>query len=87
MQDDLTESKCSPNSARFLINSYQWESINECLTLKVGDLLFNTHSREFGREIYSVQVHPESDGCCVDKEEVKSRISLSPRSAITPTVI
>ncbi|RYR31530.1 hypothetical protein Ahy_B01g056334 [Arachis hypogaea] len=63
MMDDLTESNSSYCASRILIDSCQWEPIQEWVMVKDGDMDFEVFVKEFGREIYSVQVQPGSTIC------------------------
>ncbi|MED6164436.1 hypothetical protein PIB30_090067, partial [Stylosanthes scabra] len=70
LMDDRTEEAMSFSVARFLVDSFEWELINEWVTIKFEEKKFEVHVREVGSEIYTLQAHPsdnnESDGtiCC-----------------------
>ncbi|MED6110421.1 hypothetical protein PIB30_042727 [Stylosanthes scabra] len=60
MMNELTDYYLSYTCARILIDSFQWEMIHEWVTLEDGDKKFAVFVKEFGREIYSAQAHPET---------------------------
>ncbi|MED6119808.1 hypothetical protein PIB30_015104 [Stylosanthes scabra] len=57
-QDDRTEEPKSFTTARVIIDSFQWETIHEWVTLRVDGRSFDVFLKEFGSEVYSVQAHP-----------------------------
>ncbi|MED6193782.1 hypothetical protein PIB30_022700 [Stylosanthes scabra] len=56
--DDRTGESLSFTVARFLIDCFEWEPINEWDTLKVEDREFECFVKEFGGEVYSRESHP-----------------------------
>ncbi|MED6193141.1 hypothetical protein PIB30_016235 [Stylosanthes scabra] len=56
--DDRTGESMSFTVARFLIDCFEWEYINEWITIKVEDREFEVHVKEFGCEVYSRESHP-----------------------------
>ncbi|MED6180201.1 hypothetical protein PIB30_008059 [Stylosanthes scabra] len=58
MLDDRIEEKKSFSTVRMLVDCYEWERINEWVSVKIGDRKIEIYVKEFGGEIYSVQSHP-----------------------------
>ncbi|MED6108245.1 hypothetical protein PIB30_021863 [Stylosanthes scabra] len=52
----------SYNVARVLIDCFQWENVNEWVSLTVDGRSFDVFVKEFGSEMYSVQTHPNLEG-------------------------
>ncbi|MED6192685.1 hypothetical protein PIB30_012285 [Stylosanthes scabra] len=59
MMDDRTEEAKSFSTARILVDSFQWEMINEWITIKIEDRVFEVFAKEVGPEVYSVESHPD----------------------------
>ncbi|MED6158239.1 hypothetical protein PIB30_030986 [Stylosanthes scabra] len=57
----LTGEKASFSVVRILIDYFQWEPIQEWMTLKCDDHEFEVYAKEFGGEVLSWQVHPKWD--------------------------
>ncbi|MED6150016.1 hypothetical protein PIB30_068094 [Stylosanthes scabra] len=58
-QDDRTEETKSFSTARVLLDSFQWETIHEWVTLKIDGWVFDVFVKEFGSQVYSVQSHSD----------------------------
>ncbi|MED6165489.1 hypothetical protein PIB30_099966 [Stylosanthes scabra] len=56
-QFDLNEGACSFSTARIWVKIYQSEPIQEWLDIKVEGSIFEIFAKEFGRDLYSSQVH------------------------------
>ncbi|MED6194272.1 Serine arginine-rich splicing factor 2 [Stylosanthes scabra] len=56
--DDRLGELMSFTVARFLIDSYVWEQINEWIKIKVEDREFEVFVKEFGAEVFSRESHP-----------------------------
>ncbi|MED6173453.1 hypothetical protein PIB30_059548 [Stylosanthes scabra] len=57
--DDRAEEEKSFSIARILIDSFQWKFINEWISVKADDYVFDVLVKEVGAEVYSVQSHPD----------------------------
>ncbi|MED6134531.1 hypothetical protein PIB30_037830 [Stylosanthes scabra] len=72
--DELTEDRRSFSMARTLVDCFQWEPIQEWITIKCEGTVFDVYVKEFRGEILSRQVHPEDSGC--DETVVENSLSL-----------
>ncbi|MED6204057.1 hypothetical protein PIB30_005455 [Stylosanthes scabra] len=63
--NDKTEEPKSFIIGRILIDSYQWEHINEWISIKIENQTFEVHAKEVGPKMYSIESHPncDSDDC------------------------
>ncbi|MED6146202.1 hypothetical protein PIB30_032468 [Stylosanthes scabra] len=68
--DDRTEQSMSFSVARFLINCFEWNKIDEWINLKDGEIQFEIYAREVGGEVYSLQDHPVNNNCYEEDERV-----------------
>ncbi|MED6147374.1 hypothetical protein PIB30_043515 [Stylosanthes scabra] len=59
--DDRTEEPKSYTVGRILIDSFQWDHINEWVSIKIEDQMFEVHVREVRPEMYSMEAHPNRD--------------------------
>ncbi|MED6216614.1 hypothetical protein PIB30_009207 [Stylosanthes scabra] len=59
--DDRTEEPKSFTIGRILIDSYQWEHINEWISIKIENQTFEVHAKEVGPKMYSIELHPNWD--------------------------
>ncbi|MED6147772.1 hypothetical protein PIB30_046883 [Stylosanthes scabra] len=59
MLDEITENRRSFSVARVLVDCFQWEPIQEWITVKCGGIPFQVYVKEFGCEMLSRQVHPD----------------------------
>ncbi|MED6193437.1 hypothetical protein PIB30_019361 [Stylosanthes scabra] len=57
MMDELTELYILYTCGSILIDSYQWDMINEWVVLVDGERRFEVYVKEFGREMYSALAH------------------------------
>ncbi|MED6108434.1 hypothetical protein PIB30_023842 [Stylosanthes scabra] len=60
IEDFATKDCFSFTAPRILSDSYQWEPIQEWMTLKLKNKEFEVYAREFGRDVYSIQAHPKA---------------------------
>ncbi|MED6176199.1 hypothetical protein PIB30_085783 [Stylosanthes scabra] len=76
--DYCTEESKSFTTARFLVDCFQWEMVNEWITVKVEDRVFEIFAKEFGSEVYSIQSHPDlEEVSATSMEEVVKPVSVS----------
>ncbi|MED6133169.1 hypothetical protein PIB30_026096 [Stylosanthes scabra] len=59
--DDRTEEPKSYSIARVLIDCFQWEQINEWVSIKIEDKVIEVFVKECGPEAYSIESHPNLD--------------------------
>ncbi|MED6193567.1 hypothetical protein PIB30_020711 [Stylosanthes scabra] len=59
--DNRTEEYKSFTVARFLIDSFEWEMINEWILIKVEGRQFEVFAKEFGAKVYGRESHPNED--------------------------
>ncbi|MED6158790.1 hypothetical protein PIB30_035994 [Stylosanthes scabra] len=59
MQHELTKERASLTVARFLIDCFQWEPIQEWISVTCEDAVFQVYVKEVGADFLSFQVHPE----------------------------
>ncbi|MED6216956.1 hypothetical protein PIB30_012962 [Stylosanthes scabra] len=88
LADYRTEHYLSFSVARLLIDSYEWNNINEWINLKVDGREIEIYVKEFGGEIYSIQTHPCNSDGVIDSgtlvSESVSRVVESP--PVEPTI-
>ncbi|MED6200852.1 hypothetical protein PIB30_089306 [Stylosanthes scabra] len=77
--DDIMEASMSFSVARFLVGCFEWDRINEWITVKAEGKDFEVYVREFGGEVYSFQAHPS---CGDDDDEEESGGSESKSCSI-----
>ncbi|MED6160876.1 hypothetical protein PIB30_055337 [Stylosanthes scabra] len=68
LADDRTEHSMSFTVARFMIDSFEWEKINEWVRVKIYGKVVDVFVKEFGYEVYSRMAHP-------NEEEMKKKCS------------
>ncbi|MED6157712.1 hypothetical protein PIB30_025824 [Stylosanthes scabra] len=86
MLDDRTEVPKSFTVGRILIDSYQWEIINEWVSIKIENQTFEVHVKEVGAEIYSIHAHPncdprDSDSTSMELDVADRRITVASAEA------
>ncbi|MED6190405.1 hypothetical protein PIB30_105597 [Stylosanthes scabra] len=77
--DDRKEESKSFTTARFLVDCFQWERVHEWISMKVDDRVFDVFAKEFGSEVYSVQLHLDLVEVCstsLEKEEKSGSVSV-----------
>ncbi|MED6160700.1 hypothetical protein PIB30_053837 [Stylosanthes scabra] len=57
--DDRGAESKSYTTCRIQIECYQWEMINEWVSIKIDDRVFEVFVKEFGPKLYSVESHPD----------------------------
>ncbi|MED6158146.1 hypothetical protein PIB30_030203 [Stylosanthes scabra] len=62
MLDGLTEKMRSFSIARLLLDCFQWESIQEWVSIKCEEVTFDVYVKEIRGEVLSAQVHPDQSG-------------------------
>ncbi|MED6109081.1 hypothetical protein PIB30_030294 [Stylosanthes scabra] len=87
--DDRTGESLSFSVARFLIDSFEWENINEWVSVTVGERRFDVFVREFTSEVYSRESHPnaaELAYMAADEEmsKTESRVEETPMNNQKP---
>ncbi|MED6119632.1 hypothetical protein PIB30_013264 [Stylosanthes scabra] len=89
--DDRTEESKSFTRARFIIDCFQWERVHEWVSVKVDDREFEVFAKEFGSEVYSVQLHPdleEVDATWMEEDERPIMASVvAESSAVAGTLL
>ncbi|MED6144081.1 hypothetical protein PIB30_012167 [Stylosanthes scabra] len=81
--DDRAEEGKSFRVARILIDSFQWELINEWITVKVDNHRFDILVKEFGWEVYNIQSHPDR----AEGDSISSRSSKSQAAAVVDNLV
>ncbi|MED6209185.1 hypothetical protein PIB30_052337 [Stylosanthes scabra] len=61
MLDEITVNKKSFSVGRVLVDCFQWEPIQEWISIRCEGTIFDVYIKEFGSEILSKQVHPADD--------------------------
>ncbi|MED6126655.1 hypothetical protein PIB30_080533 [Stylosanthes scabra] len=94
---DLTEECASFNIARILIDCFQWELIQEWISVCCEGIEFEVYVKEFGAEVLSQQMHQEDEqdeqgekgvACSVETDSSENMIALSKRcSEVEETII
>ncbi|MED6126523.1 hypothetical protein PIB30_079344, partial [Stylosanthes scabra] len=59
MLDERTKNRRSFSVARVLVDCFQWEPVQEWMSIRCEGTTFDVFIKEFGGEVLSQQVHPE----------------------------
>ncbi|MED6143986.1 hypothetical protein PIB30_011231 [Stylosanthes scabra] len=78
-QDEITEEWRSFSVVKLLIDCFQWEPIQEWITVICDDVIFDVYIKEFGEEMLTRLVHPDgfdSEDAVVENSTLPSMASI-----------